>query len=117
MTGKPEHNFPLFNHVAAQLQDQGFEVYNPADLTVDRWGTLAAFEALPPGEQHDAVRWLLGKELAWICLHAEVVYFLPGWENSYGARAEHAAATALKIEIRMVPEEMLIEFGKEPPLA
>jgi hypothetical protein len=107
MTGVKAHNFPLFNLVANRLRDQGCEVYNPADLTTDRWGTLAAFEALSVGEKREAVRWLLSKELAWICLHAECVYFLPGWENSYGARAEHAAATALKIEIRMVPEEML----------
>lgn len=107
MTGVEQHNFPLFDHVAAQLEKEGFEVYNPADLTRDRFGTFENFMKLSPGEQREAVRWLLGKELAWICLHAECVYFLPGWENSYGARAEHAAATALKIEIRMVPEEML----------
>jgi hypothetical protein len=107
MTGIEQHNFPLFDHVAKQLRDKGFEVYNPADLTRDRWGSHDAFMQQSERDQLEAVRWLLGKELAWICLHAEIVFFLPGWENSYGARAEHAAATALKIEIGMVPEEML----------
>jgi hypothetical protein len=107
MTGIKHHNFPLFDHVTEQLRAAGYETYNPADLTRNFWGSLEAFEAMPPDEQLYSVKTLLAKELTWVCLNAEVVYFLPGWENSYGARAEHAAASACKIEIRMVPEEML----------
>jgi len=107
MTGHPQHNFPLFNHVAVKLRTLGHEVMNPADLTISTYGTIEQFEQAPEDERIKVVRSLLARELSWICLHADAVYLLPGWENSFGARAEREAACAVKIEVHMVPEELL----------
>jgi hypothetical protein len=38
---------------------------------------------------------ILAYELTWLCIQADAVAFLPGWEKSLGSRAEHATAVAL----------------------
>ena len=45
------------------------------------------------------LRIMLGSDLAWICREADAIAMLPGWEKSYGARAEHAVAVALDLQI------------------
>ena len=107
MTGIPDHNYPLFDHVTEQLQAEGHEVFNPADLTRMFYGSLQTFLELSADERLNAVKVLLAKELTWIALNAEAVYLLPGWEDSYGARAEYALAAACRIPCHPVPEEML----------
>ena len=57
-----------------------------------------------PGQQAAAqhgfnLREALGVDLAWICTHADGIALLPGWRNSKGATAEHAAAVALGLEV------------------
>jgi len=99
MTGHPEHNFPLFDSTAEQLRKEGHEIFNPADLTRDRFGSYANFMKMSLEEQQDAVRWLLAKELSWICLHADGVALLPNWETSRGARAEKATAEAVGLRV------------------
>lgn len=107
MTGIKDHNFPLFDHVTEQLRQQGHDVFNPAELTKSVWGSLARFIEMSPNEQLDSSKALLAKELSWICLNAEALFLLPGWELSAGARAEYAAAFACKIPYFLVPEKML----------
>lgn len=107
MTGIPDHNYPLFDHVTEQLRQQGHEVFNPADLTRMFYGSLDNFLSMDSEHQLKAIRILLAKELTWIAVNAEAIYLLPGWENSYGARAEYALGAALKLELVPVPEEML----------
>ena len=107
MRGAENYNFPLFDHVAEQLRQQGHEVFNPADLTRDIFGGLEPFLAMPLDEQHGAVRQLLAKELFWICRQADAVYLLPGWQDSLGATAERTVAMALDLEVVEVPEKML----------
>lgn len=47
----------------------------------------------------EAYRLCMKIDCDWICQHATMLYMLQGWERSYGARAEHALATALNLEI------------------
>lgn len=79
MRGYPEHNFPAFHSAAAKLRREGYEVCNPAEL--------------PYGE--DDLRSCFAADMVYISLCADTVAFLPGWEKSLGAQAEHALAKAL----------------------
>jgi Domain of unknown function (DUF4406) len=107
MSGIEGHNWPLFDHVAEQLKQQGYDVLNPANVTRDLYGSLEVVLSMPPKNQLHATRLLLATELSWICLNAKKVFLLPGWEKSRGARAEHAAAQVCDIPCFPVPEEML----------
>ena len=109
MTGHAQHNFPIFDHVAAKLEAQGYEVYNPAELTRAQYLSVDNFLSRPEEEQLASAREYLAKELAWICRYADAICLLPGWENSFGARAEHEAARAVKIKVLFIPEDMLPE--------
>lgn len=82
MTGVPDMNYPLFNDVAAKLREQGHDVFNPA-------------EELPDLSYREA----MAKDMEFISNHATAICMLPGWENSPGARAEHALACCLKLTI------------------
>ena len=78
MSGIPDDNQREFDRAAAVLRAEGHFVLVPSSLN-------------PPG----GYRQCLAVDMAWICAHAEMVAFLPGWENSKGARAEHALAECL----------------------
>ncbi len=99
MTGYPEFNFPAFFEVAEAFEDGGWNVYNPAQHDLDVHGTLdgvnAAFEKDKDRMLRDCLNWDLGV----ITDKCDAIYMLPGWENSKGARAEHATAVALGLQI------------------
>ncbi len=81
MSGLPHYNFPEFNKTTDSLRMMGYEVFNPAE------------HEMPTYKEN------LEIDLSWICRFATHMYMLKGWEHSPGARAEHAVATALKLEI------------------
>ena len=81
MTGLPKFNYPEFDRVTAILRAQGHFVYNPAE-TVD-------FEP----RKHFA------EYSAFICLEADKLVMLPGWQSSQGATAEHALAKCCNLII------------------
>lgn len=106
MQGIPEFNFPMFNRVAAQLRAQGHEVFNPAEKDIERHGGVDISKGNVNGDIKQAqgeykfdLRQALCEDTNYICLHAEGIVMLPGWENSKGARAEHALANALGLTI------------------
>lgn len=94
MTGIPHFNFPEFDDATFQLALQGFEVLNPAQQDRDD-----GFDAMALPEDYDWFSWPthLDKEATirrdlenvFRCTH---IYMLEGWENSKGARTEHALA-------------------------
>jgi Domain of unknown function (DUF4406) len=109
ITGKQDYNIPLFDHVANKLREAGYEVFNPLDLSRQRFGQdLAEWKALSPEEEHKAYRALMAIQLHWIATNADVMFMLPGWERSFGARAENETALACKIMVREVPSVLLI---------
>jgi len=78
MTGLPDNNYPAFNAAAQQLRDRGFEVLNPAEAPpFDTW-----LEYM----RHDLIELLK---------NADVLVYMPGWENSKGAGIEIYLANAL----------------------
>lgn len=102
-----DFNFPLFDHVTAELRREGHEVCNPADVQRELYGSLEVANAWTEEENLAAVRNLLAYELAWICRYAECIMLLPGWDKSAGAKAEYMLALAIKLKVADVPEAML----------
>lgn len=74
MTGLPEFNRPAFFAAEAHLKELGAVVMNPA--------------ILPDGFSHDAYMRIAIPML----MECEAVAFLPGWQQSKGARQEFTRA-------------------------
>lgn len=89
MTGLPELNFPAFFEAAAQLEDAGYEVLNPADRAGRTLG-------MPWG-------WYLRRCIKDVA-DADGLAILAGWEHSRGAKLEIHVATELEMPIRPVME-------------
>lgn len=103
MRGRPFFNFPAFHAAAKRLRDKGHTVFSPAERDEAKNGNDFSTK-YPTGSNEDAaangfnLREALCDDLMWICLHADGIALLPGWENSKGARAERAVAQALGLE-------------------
>lgn len=102
MSGIPEFNFPAFNAASQKLRAEGHEVFNPADKDIERHGgidiskgNLTGCQDFAAKEHGFSLRDALADDTWWICKEADTIAMLPGWENSKGARAEHALAFAL----------------------
>jgi nucleoside 2-deoxyribosyltransferase len=80
MSGLPEFNFPAFNTEAARLRSLGFNVVNPAEIN-------------RPGEARVEC---LRRDIPEL-LKCDTVAFLPGWEDSEGARMELCIARQLEM--------------------
>ena len=87
MSGLPDFNFPAFHRWAETLRSNGHKVFSPAEHDEEKWGAQN-FKS-PTGSNKDE----------FICKHAQGVAMMPGWERSFGCRAEHALAVALGLEI------------------
>lgn len=86
MTGVKNHNFPLFNAVAASLRSKGIEVVNPAELD--------AGESLEhPWDYY------LRRDLKKL-VDCDTICLLENWEKSRGARLEKHVADALGMGVR-----------------
>lgn len=109
MTGYKEFNFKVFDEVADEYLDEGYEVFNPADHDRKFLGKPENWYPRPEDTEGPWIKWaipgapslrdMLGADLNWIAQNATHVCMLPGWENSKGAQAEWALARALGLEI------------------
>ena len=105
MRGLPNFNFPAFFAAEEKLVADGYTVFNPARRDNIEHGTdISAGNINGSVEQAEAdhgfdLREALGADLAYICLQADAVALLPGWEHSKGANAERATAIALGLEV------------------
>ncbi|WP_376742486.1 DUF4406 domain-containing protein [Ensifer canadensis] len=80
MKGYPDSNYPLFHRVSSDLRSLGHRVYNPAE-----------FPHSGPHEEFP-IRSAFAEYAAFICLEADTLVLLPGWEKSKGVSAEKALA-------------------------
>ena len=98
MTGRKEFNFPAFFAAEERLRRLGWIVFNPAkhdqESGIDVTGTTGNPAEIPAFSLREALAW----DMSRIC-EADAIYMLHGWEHSSGARAEHALANALKLQI------------------
>lgn len=81
MTGLPELNRPAFFAAEAHLMSLGAQVMNPA--------------ILPNGWSHEAYMRIAIPML----MECEAVAFLPGWQQSSGARREFTRAQAFGLDL------------------
>lgn len=94
MTGIEGYNFPAFDRARDHLIDTGCQPVSPADMDRD-----LGIEPDENGNIEDFdYRAALARCCAAVC-ECDVIYMLQGWESSKGARAEHALAHALDLEI------------------
>lgn len=85
MTGYPDHNYPAFNDAAELLSDYGYGVVNPADN----------FD----GRKDLTAETYLREDVSQMAKRCNAIYYLPGWQNSAGARVEYAVARALGFDV------------------
>jgi hypothetical protein len=91
MRGYPEYNYPAFHTHAAELRALGYEVFNPAEHD-------SLFK-------HGGIRMVMAFDTQMVCMWADMIAVLPGWEESLGAKAEVALAAA--VGVPMVRVEVL----------
>lgn len=99
MSGMPDLNHPTFNRYAEQLRADGWEVFNPAEADLQTFGSTENTIKRMEEDRMSFLRTVLDIDLGWICCMADAIALIPGWENSKGARAEYATASALGLEI------------------
>ena len=92
MRGLPENNFSAFTEADRNLAAEGWEVINPASLSLEVGGEeqLSARPML--------LEALIAAELSFL-RYCDAIYLLPGWEESVGAREELATALTHKLQI------------------
>lgn len=109
MRGVPLFNHPAFHAAAAKLRASGHEVFSPAERNVDLHGVdisignMAGDEALAVEQHGFDRRTAMADGCDYICLHADAIVLLPGWERSKGAKAERALAIALGHQVIYLP--------------
>jgi hypothetical protein len=97
MSGIPDFNFPAFYQAAAKFEQRGWTVYNPANKEGETLSARARKSGDPVLAQQDGFNfrevflWDIDK-----VIESDAIYMLPGWENSPGARGEHAVAVAMQ---------------------
>lgn len=109
MTGIEKFNFSAFDSAHVKFTAQGWEVFSPADKDRSLLGKELNWM---PSESDSVGPWkhwaipnaptlrqMLGADLKWISEEADAIYMLKGWEKSMGARAEHATAVCLGLQI------------------
>lgn len=94
MTGLPEFNYPAFHAAALRLRARGWRVYNPAE---HNWS---------PGVEPFPLRAAFAEYCRFICLEADAVIVLPGWEASAGARVEVDLARRCEIAVIALDEAL-----------
>jgi hypothetical protein len=113
MRGIPEFNFPAFHAGASRLREIGHIVFSPAerDIAVTgvdiSKGNATGDNALAEAQHGFNLREALKDDLEFICLEADGIALLPGWQNSKGAIAERATALALGLLVMTIDEALL----------
>ena len=103
MRGYPEFNFHAFFKAEeylhyACLSDGDDKIFNPAKMDLERGldvtGLKGDLSELPDFDHRATM-----KECMIAITECTHIYMLKGWEHSTGARAEHALAVCLGLEV------------------
>ena len=90
ITSNPDGYYDHFTSAQRYLESLGIprtQIFNPAYYEAE-----IAFE-----DPVKAYRHYMEKDLSWICNYATDMYMLSGWEQSPGAKVEHALGRLLKL--------------------
>jgi len=90
MTGKPQFNFPTFDKVALFLRGTDHQIISPAELDSpeERNAAYENVKGISEGEGNKSWGEYLSRDLRIIADDVQGIVFLPGWEESRGARLE-----------------------------
>lgn len=103
MQGYKDFNFPAFEAYAAALRKMGHEVFSPAEDDTKQYGRQMFQDDTGDADTLSLkgfdLRKALYNDTGWICLEADAIAMMPGWETSKGAQAEWALARALQLKI------------------
>ncbi len=113
MRGYPQFNFPAFNTAAAELRARGHIVFNPAERDCTEYGAdfgqnNPTGDIVQAAQQGFSLRHAIRDDLTYICMEADAIALLHGWEWSAGALAEKATADALGLEVYYLEEGDLV---------
>jgi hypothetical protein len=90
MSNKPQFNFPMFYRVAHALRHQGYDIVSPAELDDEQDKGAALLSTT--GDMKEASRsWgdFLARDVKLLADGGITgIIFLPGWEESSGAKLE-----------------------------
>lgn len=102
MRGFDDYNYPAFDRQAKVLEDQGWNVINPADLDRNDDKPINGPMQFDPDnnyEDHEYMRQALKRDMVAICDECTAMYMMSKWETSKGAKAEWHLAKALGLDI------------------
>jgi hypothetical protein len=109
MSGYPEWNYPSFFAAEDKLRAEGWVVHNPA--AKDKENGFEDAEAMVAGDTALAIKkgtFDFREAYMWdirMVIEGDGIFMLKNWEQSPGARGEHAAAVAMK---KHYPEYQII---------
>ena len=112
MRGIPEFNFPAFHAGAKRLRSAGHIIFCAAERDIEKTGVdiskgnAAGDNDLAEKQHGFNLREALRDDLVFICMEADGIALLPGWENSKGAVAERATAIALGLRVMTLEEAL-----------
>ena len=97
ISGIAEGNRPAFMNAETKLHamESFHTIFNPMTKIQHNQDP----EYLEQFSSSDLYRFYLGFELPWIMAEATHIYMLNGWENSTGAKIEHALAVACDCKV------------------
>lgn len=95
MRGYKDFNFPAFSKHAKRLRNKGHKVFSPAEKGAEKEAVVK------PDIQYQLKfrRKVFQLDTDYICRKADAIAMMPGWEMSLGARAEHALALAVGLQV------------------
>jgi hypothetical protein len=114
MRGIPEFNYPAFHDATVKLRNLGHFVFSPAERDIQvtgvdiSKGNLTGDNAIAEAEHGFNLGEALRDDLVFICMEAEAIVLLPGWEKSRGVAAELATAVALDRKVMTLAEAISV---------
>ena len=101
MAGYAHSNFPAFSNATIHVMEWGYTPISPTEMVK----LYEGWDNMPPPffkpSYADRVRFMRRDLLALLDLDflTDAIYMLKGWENSKGAKVEHALAEYLGLKI------------------